>query len=733
MLSVFTLTTFLSAALLFLVQPLFAKMVLPLLGGAPGVWNTAMLFFQTCLLAGYSFAHFGPRLLGARRHAMVQVVVVALPIALLPLSLPAGADPTGAAHPTLWLLGFMTITIGAPFFALSTTSPTLQHWFGASGHARAGNPYFLYVASNLGSLLALLAYPVGVEPFLPLRVQQRLWGVGYGLLALLTLLSAVAVFRRHSGSTAAPAAGDGAAPPAPLPAPPAPPTWADRGLWILGAFIPSSLLLGVTAFVSSEVAAVPLLWVLPLALYLGTFILAFSSWSRPSDRVLRRALAILAVPLVLVIALHQRIQPIAALILLNLAGFFVAALLCHRRLAATRPAPAHLTEFYLWLSIGGVLGGIFNALLAPVLFNTHLEYPLVLLLACLFALRPESSSPRTRRTARLAAAATLVGAVLALVILRRIQLADQPAAPLLLMALPALACFLAAERPIPFTLALAALLFAGQVASVAPGRQLHIARSFFGINRVAEDGALGLRYLYSGITIHGIQSTQAPLRRAAFSYYHDRSPSGRVLAALARTPGTSVGVVGLGAGSLAVYAAPGQTWTFFEIDPVVARIASDPKYFTFLHDAPTPPRLVLGDARLTLAREPAQAFDALVIDAFSSDAIPIHLLTREAFALYASKLKPGGVLLCHISNNHLDLEPIIGGIAADRGLSALTCVDSVGEDRGRMASTWMLLHAGERPAWLGVAGDDWSAARTCAADRIWRDDFSSVLSVLNWR
>lgn len=731
MLPVFILTTFLSATLLFLVQPLFAKMVLPLLGGAPGVWNTAMLFFQACLLGGYAFAHFGPRLLGARRHAVAQVLVVALPVLLLPLSLPAGVDPTTATYPTLWLLGFMLVTIGAPFFALSTTSPTIQHWLGASSHARATNPYFLYVASNVGSLLALVAYPVAVEPFLSLHRQQQLWSYGYGCLAVLTLTSALSVFRRTPRTAATPPT---TAPTDPVVGalPAEKPTPRRRSLWVLGAFIPSSLLLGVTAFMSSEVAAVPLLWILPMALYLATFILAFSSWRVPSDHVLERTLAVLAIPLVLVIALNQRIQPIAALILLNLVVFFVAALLCHRKLSATRPAPAHLTEFYLWLSVGGVLGGVFNALLAPVLFHTHLEYPLVLLLAALYALRADAVSVPDLRTARIAAGATILTAVGAVFLLGKLPLANLPAAPLLFMAIPAIVCFLASKRPGPFTVGLAALLFAGQAANTAPGRQLEVERSFFGINRVTEDAAHGFRYLYHGLTIHGIQSTEPTLRRTAFSYYHDRSPSGRVLASLAGQPGAHVGIVGLGAGSLAVYARPGQAWTFFEIDPAVARIASDPRFFTFLHDAPSPPRLVLGDARLTLAREPDRQFDVLVVDAFSSDAIPVHLMTREAFALYQTKLKPGGAILCHISNNHLDLEPILGGIAADRGLTALTCVDGESDDHGRMASTWMLLFAGPRPEWLPVGDTEWSPARACAPSQVWRDDFSSVLTIMRW-
>ena len=729
MIPVYLLTTFLSATLLFMVQPLFAKMVLPLLGGAPGVWNTAMLFFQACLLGGYAFAHFGPRILGARGHALVQIVLVGLPVLTLPLAIPAGADPTRAASPTLWLLGFMALTIGAPFFALSTTSPTIQHWLGASGHARAANPYFLYIASNVGSLLSLLAYPVLIEPLSSLQFQRHAWAIGYTAVAVLTLVSAILYLRRARTAPARASTAD--TPDRAAPDNASAPTWRLRGLWVLGAFIPSSLLLGVTTFVSSEVAAVPLLWVIPMALYLVTFILAFSSSRTPSDAGLRRALVLLTIPLLLVIGLGQRIQPIAALILLNLAVFFIAALLCHRRLSDTRPAPRHLTEFYLWLSFGGALGGGFNALLAPLVFDTHLEYPLVLLLACAFAPGLRAATPSGRK-ALLAPTATLACAALALLLIARTGTAATPGVPLLFMFIPAIACYLASQHAHAFAASLAILFFAGQTVHTTPGRQLGIERSFFGINRVTEDSGTGFRYLYHGLTIHGIQSTQPALRRTAFSYYHAASPSGRVLSALRENPAAHIGVVGLGAGSLAVYAAPGQAWTFFEIDPVVARIAADPAQFTFLADMPAPPRLVLGDARLTLQREADGALDLLVIDAFSSDAIPVHLITREAFALYQQKLREGGALLCHVSNNHLDLEPIVGGIAADLGWEARTFTDGASDDQGRMASTWMLLSR-SRPALLAPGDRNWAPARACPPEQIWRDDYSSILRVMRWR
>ncbi len=732
MLFVFTLTTFISATLLFLVQPLFAKMVLPLLGGAPGVWNTAMLFFQFCLLGGYAFAHFGPRLLGLRRHIMLQVIVVALPLLLIPMSIPGGTSPPAEGNPTFWLLGFMLITVGAPFFALSTTSPTIQHWLASSGHSRAENPYFLYIASNVGSLLALLAYPVVVEPLLSLRVQQQLWGYGYGLLVIFTLISAVILLRTGKVGITTNVA-NGQSTPHPASTVDSRPTARMRASWVIGAFIPSSLLLGVTAFMSSEVAAVPLLWIVPMAFYLVTFILAFAVWRKPSDAFLRRTLSILVIPLILVVGLGQRIQPISALILLNLAVFFIAALLCHRRLADSRPAANHLTEFYLWLSTGGMLGGVFNALLAPVLFSSHLEYPLGLLLACWYALRAGAKATGSIRTTLVLPAAAILTSGLALYCLKNFGSNTSPSLPLLCMLVPAVLCFLASKQARAFTACLAVLLCAGQAAHTTLGARLFVERSFFGISKVTEDSTQQLRHLYHGLTVHGTQSTRPELRGKALTYYHDRSPSGRTLTALRAIPHAHIGAVGLGAGSLAAYASPGQSWTFFEIDPVVVHVASDPRYFTFLAASPAPVRIILGDARLTLTHEADHQFDLLVIDAYSSDAIPIHLITREAFELYLTKLKPGGAILCHVSNNHLDLEPVIGGLAANLKLTALTSTDDTNDEDGRRASTWMVLYEGDRPAYIPAADRSWQAARVCPSEQIWRDDFSSILNVMRWK
>jgi hypothetical protein len=449
---------------------------------------------------------------------------------------------------------------------------------------------------------------------------------------------------------------------------------------------------------------------------------------------LRRILALLGVPLMLVVALNQRIQPISAVILLNLAVFFVAALLCHRRLADSRPVPRHLTEFYLWLSAGGMLGGVFNALLAPVIFKSHLEYPLVLLLACLYALRSGSATTAgSTRNALLLPTAAILTSGLALLLIKSFGTGAPPSFPLLCMLVPAVVCFLASKNCYAFTASMTVLLFAGHTAHTSLGTQLFVERSFFGISKVTEDSTQQLRHLSHGLTIHGTQSTRPELRRKALIYYHAASPSGRVLAALGTTPAAHVGVIGLGAGSLAAYANPGQSWTFFEIDPVVVRVASDPRLFTFLSDSPVPARLVLGDARLTLAQERDHQFDLLVIDAYSSDAIPIHLITREAFALYVAKLKPGGVLLCHVSNNYLDLEPVIGGIATALGLTAMTSTDNTDGEEGRSASTWMILYAGNRPRCISAKDNSWETARVCPPNQIWRDDFSSILNVMRWK
>lgn len=719
MVALYSLTIFTSAALLFAVQPMFARMVLPLLGGSPAAWNTAMVFYQTALLAGYAYAHVSTVRLGLRRQALVHFLVILGPLAVLPIALPAGAQPPAEGEPSFWLVGLMAGAVGLPLFALSATSPLLQKWFAATGHPRAADPYFLYVASNAGSMLALLAYPFLIEPQLQLAEQSRWWAWGYALLVVLMSGCGAVLWHAWRMSPASPATDAGPKPPG-----------KDRARWVLLAFVPSSLLLGTTTYLSSEVAVVPLLWIIPLTLYLLTFILAFARRQLVPRVLLARILPILTVSLVLVMNL-QATEPMGLLMLLHLLAFFVAAWLCHGELAAIRPAAGHLTEFYLWLSVGGVLGGVFNALVAPLVFDSLAEYPLALVLACLVGL-PRGSRADVRRSWFWLLA--LVGGTIAFVLLARTW--QKPHVAAFVFGLPALLAYFFSRHPGRFALAVAGLLVAGGLWEGETGRVLHAERSFFGVNRVTLDLQGHRHLLLHGKTLHGQQSLDPARRGEPLAYYHRTGPIGQVLALYGQDPDANIAFVGLGAGSLAAYARPGQTWTSYEIDPVVTKFAQDERYFTFLRDAAVKVRLVLGDARLSLSAEKGESFDVLVVDAYSSDAIPVHLVTREALAVYQSRLARDGVLAFHISNLHLELEPVFANLARDAGLACLvrddTAISSEEAAQGKSPSIWLVM--ARQPADLAKLNSDprWRPARG-NNQAVWTDDYSSLLRVFRWR
>lgn len=739
MVALFTVTIFVSAALLFLLQPMFARMVLPLLGGSPAVWNTAMVFFQASLLAGYAYAHASLRRLGPRRQPLWHLPLMLLPFAVLPVAVRSGWTPPADINPAGWLLALMTVSIGLPFLVVSTSSSILQGWFSTTDHPRARDPYFLYAASNAGSMLALLGYPILIEPNLTLPRQSLLWAWGYGLLVVLT---AACAWRLRLGAGRA----DTTARPADLRSqisnlksdPASRPDRRQRTRWVVLSFLPSSLLLGVTSHLSTEVAAIPLMWVVPLTLYLATFVLVFARrpWIRAD--LLRRVFPILLVPLVMLFDLHAT-EPVGGLAVLHLAVFFVAALLCHGNLAASRPAAENLTGFYLWLAVGGALGGIFNGLVAPLIFSSVAEYPLVLVLTAAFALQPAGSTavPAARPGWADGLWPALLGTGIAgaILALDRAGLGSGTPAPGIVFGVGAVACFLFSKRPLRFALGAGALLLAG-LAYVGPrGTLLHMERSFFGVHRVTVDTAGQYHQLLHGKTLHGRQALDPARRREPLTYYHPTGPVGEILTRLADRPALRVGAVGLGAGALAGYVQPGQAWTYFEIDPVVVRLARDERYFTYLRDAPVPVRVVLGDARLSLAREPDQAFDLLVLDAYSADSVPIHLATREALALYLRKLAPGGVLAFHISNWHLDLEPVFANLARDTGIPCLVRDDTTltpeMQARGKSPSVWVAM--ARAPADLTFLAKDsrWQPART-SGDAPWTDDFSSLLRVFRW-
>jgi hypothetical protein len=711
----------LNALLIFWVQPMFAKMVLPLLGGSPSVWTTCMLFFQAALLAGYAYGHAGIRAFGMRRHALIHGVLVWLPLLLLPIAVDPG---TAAAtdEPIGWLLRTMGSSVGLPFVVLAATAPLLQRWYSSVGN-RTSDPYWLYAASNVGSFAALLAFPVLLEPMIPLGRQTAIWTISYAIVAALLTACAVSMLRR--GSSAADAADrDDREETAPAL------TAGTRLRWLALSFAPSTLMLGVTTYLSTDVAPVPLLWVLPLACYLLTFIVAFGWYSETAHTNVRRLLPSVLLPLVLLIV-SEAPAGLWVAVPIHILAFTVLALLCHGELAHDRPGVQHLTEFYLWLAAGGVLGGVFNTLVAPQVFRSVAEYPLAIAFACVVCVpkqqfRDAFASPRTMLQPAFAAG-------LATVLLIGARLGGVARLPTMaFLAAPALIFMNDAKRNTArFSLGivglLAALAIGNAVAPAGGGHTLYADRTFFGVYRVREDTSRHFVSLVHGTTTHGRQVI-GDRNPEPLTYFNPTSPIGQVFKTFGAKAG-SVGVIGLGTGTLAAYAQPGSTWTFYEIDPVVERIARDTRFFHYLDHCGAQCSVVLGDARLTLAKSGA-SHDILVLDAFSSDAIPIHLLTTEALRSYEQRLSPNGVLAFHISNRHIKLAPVIARLARERGLTALTRLDKhVDPKRGYEASEWVVM-ARVPDALQDLSSDSRWTRLVADARPAWTDDFSNIWSEL---
>jgi hypothetical protein len=717
--ALFSVTIFLGSSLLFLVQPMFAKVALPWLGGSPSVWNTCILFFQTTLLLGYLYAHLSTRWLGVRRQIYGHVILVLAPLVVLPLTA-GGGPPAASANPVWWLLGTMTVRVGLPFFVVSTSAPLLQRWFATLPVPSARDPYFLYSASNLGSMIALLGYPFVLEPTVGTQRQMWLWSGGYLLLIALTVVCALFV-RGFGEPQQSDAVSDDAIE--------SESTSARRPFeWMVLSFIPSSLLLGVTTHISTDIAAVPLLWVLPLALYLATFVLTFAKRQVVPHRWLVRGLPALILCCLLTMLLNIQMS---WLIPLHVVTFFVVAMVCHRELAHRRPPAQRLTEFYLWMSFGGMLGGVFNSLLAPQLFSGILEYPLLLAVAAL--VRPSPGYQRSRADSW----GVLVG-LPALVLLLCLGLWAIGALPgvtirslLLQLAILLSLAYMAANRPQAF--GAMALLFVGAIAFGRPsssGTVLHAARSFFGVHRVVDAPDHTYHLLQHGSTTHGRQQMAAGNSCDSTGYYHPSSPIGQLIGA--RTGRLeNVAVVGLGSGAMACYAESDRLWTFYEIDPLVEQIARNPRYFTYLQNSRGRLNVVLGDARVSLVRAADQQYDLIVLDAFSSDAIPIHLLTREAIRLYFSRLRPDGVVAVHISNRYLNLESILAAVAERDGLASLANLDDRRSEAetavGKLASRWVMLARNDEPLSGLVGRPGWRSPRVDPQAPVWTDDYSNIL------
>ena len=719
-------TLFLSAALLFWSEPMFSKAALPVLGGVPSVWNTCLVCYQATLLAGYLYAHLGAKWLRPRTQAALHLLLIFGAIFMMPPMLLSAE--TSPQSPAQWLFWRFLTTIGLPFFLLSATAPMLQAWWAQSQAVSGETAYQWYAVSNFGSLLALFSYPLLLEPLLPLQAQYLAWRRGFGVFAALIFVAAARTCFRSNA--ARPLAVSPQTPPIPF---------SRRARWLLLALIPSSLLLGATSHITTDIAAIPLFWVVPLALYLLSFMLVFaraSNASRWHDALLQ-AQALLALPLILGAFAGLRVNAWLDFPL-HLTAFFVMAMVCHGELALRKPPAERLTEFYLWMAAGGCLGGAFAALIAPVIFHAAWEYPLMMALSCV--MRPAPKTPVSKGNLRRFCFGGL--AALALLPISFAMPTPQMTATVGIVSFLALTAFLGvislACLTTPRRMAagfVSLLLIAGMLLRVQHHGEFR-QRNFFGVMRVmpSPDGQFHL--FYHGTTLHGAQRISPNGAAEPLTYFHRDGPLGQMFAALAAQPPRAIGVFGLGVGTMAAYARPGDRLTFYEIDPDVEAIARDTRWFRYLADCPAPVNIVTGDARISLAAAPDQAYDLLIQDAFSSDTIPMHLLTREAFALYAQKARTDGLFVFNITNRHLDLEPLLAEMFSESGLSARIWRDarrSPERDASRKyPSTWVI--AAQDAASLAPFMQDerWKPLRRRPGMRVWTDAYSNMFSVLKW-
>ncbi|WP_439566751.1 spermidine synthase [Sphingopyxis sp.] len=734
----FVLTILVGSFLLFQVQPMVARMVLPKLGGAPAVWNSAMLVYQALLLGGYAYAHWLGRFT-VQRQAIIHVVLFLVAALWLPISI-AQIAPPGPGQEALWVPLLLLASIGPVFFVVSAQAPLMQRWFAAD--RQAGDPYYLYAASNLGSFAGLISYPALVEPSLPLAAQSWGWTAGYALLVLLVAACAAARWRGRATD----AAGDAAAA-----ADEPRPTWRRQLRWLLIAAVPSGLMLSTTTHLTTDIVAMPLLWVLPLGLYLFSFVIAFSTL----DRLVQIITLIAPVVLLAVGGLGLMSSGIGSMLvaMASLAMLFVVATALHGYLYHLRPAPRHLTLFYLVMSAGGVLGGLFAALFAPLIFDWVYEHPLLILAAAMLlplpALLPWDQWLKLGdRAVRLALLLFIALAMFAAQHMTGEWTGRLDSVAMWGVAVFAIGILVIRWRWAFVTVLALLMLGLGGWSTIMESFSDARVRSYFGVYTVTDYPQQKQRRLAHGTTLHGLQRTDPAHRREPTTYYGPQSGVGLTLAkaeALAG-PQASIGIVGLGAGTLACYRRPGQQWTIFEIDPVMVDIARDPKKFTFLSDCAGDTPIVIGDARLKIAEQPAARFDILVIDAFSSDAIPLHLLTSEAIGIYERALKPDGVLLIHISNRFFGLEPVLATEAKARGWASAIRRDPgpINDELGDLTgSNWVALTAtpqrmqqltgGLRPRGDAARDGAWVPLSARPGFERWTDDYASTLPVLLWK
>lgn len=705
----FATTSFLGASLLFMIQPLAAKLILPSYGGSATVWSTSSLLFQLLLLAGYVYAHVTTRRLGARWQPRAHLLLLALPLLALPLALPPDTAPSADDSPVLWLLRTLIVMVGLPFAVLSTTGPLIQRWYSWSGGPRSDDPYFLFAGSNLGSFVGLLAYPFAIEPLLTLTQQRVWWSAAFCVFLVLMTICALNV---SDGGTAAQT----------ISVPSSGPSRWQLALWCFWAFLPSSTMLAATAHLSTDIAAVPLLWVLPLAAYLASFVLAFARSSRTVSARLVVPCVVFAVSTGVVSGLgSSALSPIVGLVVAaNVVAVALAGFAAHARLAATRPDPAHLTLFYLVVSVGGALGGVLNGVVAPLLFDGVWEYFFTVALVPALAI----GLPPARITARrVGAVVGSVAAVLVVVMVMRLAGVLTPAVAAVLL-IAVVATLMIAWLTLRAAALLTGTLLIASVALVVVQDQssLLTERTFYGSYRVRASADQHL--LLSGTTIHGTQFLSDDLSRTPTTYYAADGPFGDLVDI---TSPADMAVVGLGAGAIAAYGSDVPRIRFFEIDPAVVDIAQNARWFTYLGDSKADVDVVVGDGRLAMADQRAASFDVVALDAFSSDSIPVHILTREAIELFLSRVRPDGALAVHISNRIFDLRPVLAAHARDLGLRAV--IGRGGDGPGAEVSEWVVLTRSAETADRLENVGRWTSLPTSPSVE-WTDDYSSVLSVL---
>lgn len=730
----FAATLFVSASIMFVLQPMFGKILLPLLGGSPAVWNTCMVFYQTILFLGYLYAHLISTRQNNHRQILIHTVIIVISFLALPLALPENTIPPTDSDPTLWLVGILSLSIGLPFFVVSTTSPLLQKWFANIGHHTSHDPYYLYAASNVGSMLALLSYPFLLEPNIGLDNQKTYWAIGYIVLCILILACGFLLWKVHTAQKSETPAVEETVEPLPL-------TIQTKLYWFALAFVPSSLLLGLTNFISTDIASVPLLWIIPLTLYLLTFIIVFSTLGGKVHGLMVKLQPMVLLPFIAYSFINPAVLPYWVDLILHLAAFFLAVMVCHGELAKHRPHTRYLTDFYLIMSFAGMLGGMFNTFVAPFIFNAVYEYPIMIIAALLLRPRLIKSQRPWQQQLLLDSIFPAIVLIAGLVIFFSVEQLPQyldTIGPALILLTGLIYSF--RDKPASLAMFSAILIFFIFGLRGTLSNTLFQERTFFGVISVRESTLINeenrpekFHEFYHGTTKHGAQRLPVKWRTTPLTYFSRPGPIGQFFSEYdSQNDNWKIAVVGLGAGTLSCYAKKSQQWKFYELDPDIVKVAQNPKYFTYLELCGKNHVMDVGDARISIQKEADHSLDLLIIDAFSSDSIPTHLLTQEAFELYFSKIKTDGLLAFHITNRHLALKKVISDHSKNMKFASLIQeFKPQNEIPLVIATDWVVMAKDEatlNPLKQSRLGN-WQQLALYFDMRTWTDDFTNIVTI----